>query len=87
MNARRHLSAVGAGGEGLDFDFWRQRSVEHLIGEDHLDRFAAPGREAWLFPVRDDKPLSPRTVHRAWDIARRSIGRTDLDSKTSGTSD
>ncbi len=44
----------------------------------HLDRFAAPGPEGWLFPGREGHPVAPRTLDRAWATARTAIGRPDL---------
>jgi integrase len=31
---------------------------------DHLQRFAAPGREGWLFRGKGERPVSPRTLDR-----------------------
>lgn len=45
---------------------------------DHLDRFTARGRDAWLFPGQDGSVISPRTLDRQWVRAREAIGRTDL---------
>jgi integrase len=45
---------------------------------DHLNEFAAPGKDGWLFPGKGDKPISPRTLDRAWDVARRAVGRPEL---------
>ena len=45
---------------------------------DHLDRFTRPSKEAWLFAGEDGRPVSPRTLDRAWDASRRAVGRTDL---------
>jgi integrase len=34
--------------------------------------------EAWLFPGEAGNPVTPRTLNRAWDTARRAIARPDL---------
>ena len=45
---------------------------------DHLERFTGPSPDSWLFPGEGDNPASPRTLDRAWDTARRAVGRGDL---------
>jgi integrase len=46
--------------------------------EHHLDRFVAPGPEAWLFATAKGGPLSPRNFQRVWQAAREAVGRPDL---------
>jgi hypothetical protein len=45
---------------------------------DHLDRFAGPGPDGWLFPGHDGSVISARTLDRQWSIGRKSIARPDL---------
>ncbi|WP_298207456.1 site-specific integrase [Ferrimicrobium sp.] len=49
--------------------------VEALRG--HLEAFVGPQTEGWLFGA-GDRPVSPRTLDRAWNNARASINRPDL---------
>ncbi len=49
-----------------------------VVLRDHLERFTGPSRDAWLFPGEKGRPVSPRTLDRAWDTARRAVGRGDL---------
>ncbi|MGH9071808.1 MAG: tyrosine-type recombinase/integrase [Acidimicrobiales bacterium] len=44
----------------------------------HLDRFTAPEPGAWLFPGTAGNPVTPRSLGRAWEKARRAAGRPDL---------
>ena len=53
------------------------RNVRPLLVS-HLERFVAARKTAWLFPSEGKHPVSPRTIDRVWDKARRSAGRTDL---------
>jgi integrase len=45
---------------------------------DHLDRLIDPSPAAWLFPGREEQPITPRTLDRMWERARRTVGRPDL---------
>jgi integrase len=44
----------------------------------HLATVTTVGPESWLFPADGDKPISPRTLDRAWETARDAIGRKDI---------
>jgi integrase len=46
--------------------------------QDHLDRFVRPEPDAWLFADPSGSPVSPRTLDRAWNDARKAIGRPEL---------
>lgn len=46
--------------------------------EDHLERFVAPGPDAWLFATVTGTAVSPRNFTRAWSKAREAAGRPDL---------
>jgi len=54
------------------------------ILEEHIERFVAVDREAWLFPSTDNRekfhglPASPRTIEREWAKARKVAGRPDI---------
>jgi integrase len=53
------------------------RNVAPLVS-DHLAKYVGEGSEAWLFPGESGQPITPRTLDRAWDKARRAAGRPDL---------
>ena len=55
---------------------------------DHLDRYVAPGPEAWLFGTKGGTAISPRNFQRVWDRRRDepSVGRI-CTFMTSGTRD
>ncbi|MHB1598506.1 MAG: site-specific integrase, partial [Acidimicrobiales bacterium] len=44
----------------------------------HLERFVSPERTAWVVVGEHGGPLSAPHLQRAWDKARRSIGRPEL---------
>lgn len=52
----------------------------HIVGDlkDHLDRFVRPESDASLFAQPDGNPVLPRILSRAWERARKAIGRTDV---------
>jgi integrase len=43
-----------------------------------LKRYVEERPDAWLFRGESDQPVTPRTLNRAWDRARRAAGRADL---------
>jgi integrase len=45
---------------------------------EHLAKYVGEGTEAWLFPGESGQPITPRTLDRAWDKARRAAGRPEL---------
>ena len=45
---------------------------------DHLEHHVGPEVSAWLFPGEDGNPITPRTLDRIWERARKVIGRPDL---------
>ena len=44
----------------------------------HLERFTGPEPDAWLFPGKGDKPITPRTLNCLWEQASSAVGRPDL---------
>jgi integrase len=44
----------------------------------HLEAFTRPAPDAWVFEGESGKPVSPRTLDRAWVTARKAIGRPEL---------
>jgi len=44
----------------------------------HLDQFVGAAPDSWLVPGHGDTPVSPRTIDRIWDKARRAAGRPDV---------
>jgi integrase len=57
--------------------------------EDHLDRYVGVSADAWLFPGQNQNPVSPRSIDRAWVLARKSIERDEVrfhDLRHSGLS-
>ncbi len=52
-------------------------NVAALITE-HLAKHVGPEPDAWLFAGESGQPITPRTLDRAWDKARRAAGRADL---------
>lgn len=44
----------------------------------HLETHVAAHAEAWLFSAQSGNPIAPRTLDRAWNAARATIGRQDL---------
>jgi integrase len=44
----------------------------------HLNDYAGPDKDAWLFPGSNGQPLHPRTFDRVWTTTRQAIGRPDL---------
>ena len=45
---------------------------------DHVERFAAPGRDGLLFPGEHGRHLAPATLYRHWYRARAAAGRDDM---------
>jgi integrase len=52
-------------------------NVAPLVSE-HLKRYVDGRPDARLFAGEDGQPITPRTLNRAWDKARRAAGRADL---------
>ena len=45
---------------------------------EHLEHHVDPKPTAWLFPGENGQPITPRTLDRVWERARRKIKRPDL---------
>lgn len=52
-------------------------NVMPMVSE-HLNRYVDGGPDAWLFAGESGQPITPRTLDRAWDKARKAAGRPDL---------
>ena len=52
----------------------------HVVAalEEHLAELVGPDPAAWLFTGELGGPMTPSTLDRVWQRARKSIGRTDL---------
>lgn len=44
----------------------------------HLERFVAPGPQAWLFAGENGAPVTPVTLNRIWRQARAAIARPEI---------
>jgi integrase len=52
-------------------------NVAPLVVE-HLEMHVGRKPDAWLFPGESGQPITPRTLNRAWVMARKAAGRPDL---------
>ena len=50
------------------------RQRRRFVAE-HMAKYVGPKPDAWLFPGENGQPITPRTLDRAWDKARRAAGR------------
>ena len=46
--------------------------------EAHLERYVGPEPTAWLYGTKNGQPMLPRNFYRAWEKARKAVGRPDL---------
>ena len=46
--------------------------------EPHLERYVGPEPTAWLYGAKNGQPMLPRNFYRAWQKARKAVGRPDL---------